>query len=69
VVVRNAGGSGPRAFTLDLTELPNVGAEATIYRTSRTEDLEPQPGQPLEDFRLVVSTPGDSLTTIVVPVP
>lgn len=69
VVVRNAGGSGPRAFTLDLTELPNVGAEATIYRTSRTEDLEPQPGQPIEDFRLVVSTPGDSLTTIVVPVP
>jgi len=63
------GGSTARSFTLDLTQLPAVGDEAQVFRTSRTEDLVLLPSVPIEGYSLVVSAPANSLTTLVVPLP
>jgi len=62
-------GAETRSFTLDLTELPTVGAAAQVHRTSRTEDLVALPDVPIEDFSLVVSSPPEALTTVVIPLP
>jgi O-glycosyl hydrolase len=63
------GGDMDRSFTLDLTQLPAVGTEAQVYRTSRTEDLEALPLLAIEGYSMVVSAPEGSLTTLVVPLP
>lgn len=69
LVVRNGPGAESRSFTVDLTDLPAVGAVAEVYRTSRTEDLETLSAIPIEEFAFVIETPPDSLTSIVVPIP
>lgn len=58
-----------RSFTLDLTQLPSVGTEAQVFRTSRTEDLAALPPLAIEGFSVVVNAPASSLTSVLVPLP
>ncbi|XXX76812.1 glycoside hydrolase [Sorangium sp. So ce134] len=69
VVVRNGDRNASRGYTFDLTRLPTVGVAAEALRTSRTEDLERLPDAAIEDYRLVVTVPAFSITTLVVPMP
>lgn len=67
VVVMRNGGTTPREFTVDLTDLPTLGSEVLAYRTSRSEDLAPLPNLAIEDYSFVASATPGSLTTLVVP--
>ncbi|WP_437571861.1 hypothetical protein [Sorangium sp. So ce542] len=69
LVVRNGDRGASRGYTLDLTRLPAVGLAAEAHRTSRTEDLERLPDMAIEDYRLVVTVPAFSVTTLVIPMP
>ena len=69
IVVRNADVSAAQAFTFDLTRLPAVGATASVWRTSRTEDLEELTPIAIDDYALVATIPASSITTFVVPIP
>lgn len=69
VVIRNADPVQSRGFTFDLTALPTVGASGDLYRTSRTEDLEPLPAVAIEAYRVVLEVPAYSVSTFVIPMP
>jgi len=69
LVVRNADANQSHGFTFDLTSLPTLGANASVYRTSRTENLEALPPASLEGYRLVAEIPATSITTFVIPMP
>jgi O-glycosyl hydrolase len=67
VIVRNGDAKATRGYTFDLTQLPSVGASLKAFRTSRTEDLAAQPNVSIEGYRVVVTAPPNSLTTLVIP--
>ncbi|WP_437281607.1 glycoside hydrolase [Sorangium sp. So ce375] len=69
IVVRNGDRTASRGYTFDLTRLPTVGPAAEAHRTSRTEDLAQLPDTAIEDYRLVVTVPAMSITTLVIPMP
>ncbi|WP_437585940.1 glycoside hydrolase family 30 protein [Sorangium sp. So ce1000] len=69
LVVRNGDRNASRGYTFDLTRLPTVGPAAEVHRTSRTEDLDRLPDMAIEDYRLVVTVPAFSVTTLVIPMP
>ena len=69
LVVRNADANQSHGYTFDLTSLPTLGPDASVYRTSRSEDLEALSPVSLEGYRLVVEIPAASITTFVIPMP
>ena len=69
IVARNGDKSATKAFTIDLSALPAVGAMAEVHRTSRSEDLAALPSITIEDYALSVSLSPYSVTTLVVPIP
>lgn len=69
IVLRNGDTSQSKSFTFDLTRLPTVGAAAPAYRTSRSEDLAKLADVAIDDYKMVVTAPAYSVTTLVVPLP
>jgi len=69
IVARNGDTAASKRFTIDLTALPSVGANAGNYRTSGTEDLAELPALSIDQYSLQLTTPAYSITTIVVPIP
>lgn len=67
IVARNGERQASRAFTFDLTSLPNVGKAAAAYRVSKTEDLVELEALPIDGYSFVVTLPAYSVTTFVVP--
>ena len=69
IVVRNGSPSETRKYTLDLTSLPSVGDEISVYRTSSTEDLAELESLAVKDWSVVLSVPPASITSYVVAIP
>jgi O-glycosyl hydrolase len=68
VVVRNGDTAASKSFTFDLTALPFVAPQVSVYRVSRTEDLAPLPPIVLTDWSFTLMAPPFSVTTLVIPV-
>jgi len=67
VVIRNGDTSAAESFTFDLTPLDTVGAQVTVYRTSRTENLATLAPIAIDKWSFTVAIPAYSVTTLVIP--
>lgn len=66
VFVTRNGGDTDRHISYDLSQFTKLGASATVWRTSPTEDLAPVPALPLGGKRLAATLPAKSVTTYII---
>ncbi|HEY8942782.1 MAG TPA: glycoside hydrolase, partial [Polyangiaceae bacterium] len=66
IVQRNAANSDA-TFTYDLGSFASVGAQATVHRTSASEDYAALPARCISEKKLVATVARQSITTFVIP--
>ncbi len=67
LVILNSSTTATESFTFDLTPLDAVGAQATAYRFSRTENLMTLAPVAITGWSFTVTVPAYSVTTLVIP--
>ncbi|MBN2527694.1 MAG: hypothetical protein JXR76_14980 [Deltaproteobacteria bacterium] len=68
IIALNAAPSREEEYTFDLSSFTRIGTLASVYRTSKTEDLAKQTDISISGKRFHTTLPAYSITTFVVPI-